>query len=297
MTARERIEARRASRTINRGPVSNFFTLIFRIVRGAWLTFSNAKGTEAAASLAYYTVFSIFPLLITIVTIGSLIIDPGLIEQKIAQILPDLFPIGQDYIMDNFKSLFQVRGTVSIISLVGLIWSASAVFSTLIRNINSAWPAAARHSYISMKLTSMAIVAILAVLLIVSSFSVTLKNFILSLGLTIKFDIIGAFFSSTFFTVIIPFIIRILLFYCLYFFVPQIHVKKTSAFIGSLLIASIWQLVTVALNAYLSTKLTQYQVIYGSLAKVIVLLAWIYFTGYLILFGAHLTSSIDRHTG
>lgn len=298
MTARERIEARRYNRQPPpKGPIGSFFNLIFRIIRGAFLTFSNAKGTEAAASLAYYTVFSIFPLLIVIVSIGSYIMDPALIELKVAQLLPNLFPVAQDYIMDNLEALIKVRGSVSLISIAGLIWSASAVFSTLVRNVNSAWPAAARHSYISTHLTSLGIVAILAILLIVSSFSVTLKNLILSLGVTVNFDMIGAFFSSPFYTVIVPFLTRFILFFALYYLVPQIHVKKKSALIGSIFIATIWQFVSFGLNAYLSTKLTQYQVIYGSMAKIIVLFAWIYFTGYLILFGAHFTSSIDRHTG
>jgi uncharacterized BrkB/YihY/UPF0761 family membrane protein len=36
--------------------------------------------------------------------------------------------------------------------------------------------------------------------------------------------------------------------------------------------------------------------VYGSLGKIVALLAWIYFCGWIILFGAHLTSAIHRHT-
>jgi membrane protein len=295
-TARQRIQARRRNLPTNHGPVRSFFDLLYRIVRGAFLTFSNAKAAEASSSLAYYTIFSIFPLLIVIVRLGSLLVDPVLIQQELTTLLPNIFPVGQDFILENLENLTKVRGTISIISMVGLIWSASAVFSTLIRNVNSAWPAAAPRSYFNMKLTSIGAVGILVVLLIVSSFSLMIKNLILSLSLSGDLENVRAFLSNFLFAQLIPYLIRILVFFGLYSIVPQIQVKKKSAWIGAFLIATIWQAVMVGLNAYLSMRLTQYQVVYGSLAKVILMLAWIYFTGWIILFGAHLTSSIDRHT-
>ena len=291
-----RLSEKRQRRSSSTSRPGSFFALIYRIVRGAFLTFSNAKGAEASASLAYYTVFSIFPLLIVIVSIGSYLVDQSVVEQELLIFLPRIFPVSQDYIFSNIEQLLKVRGTISIISLAGLIWSSTAVFATLIRNVNSAWPAAAPHTFIKMRLASLGIVAFLAILMILSSFSITLKNLVLSLGITIDFDFLGAFFSTTFFTQVLPFLLRIVVFFGLYYLVPQIHVKKASALMGSALTAIIWQIVTFALNSYLRIKLTQYEVIYGSLAKIIVLLAWIYFTGWIVLFGAHLTSSIDRHT-
>jgi membrane protein len=297
MSARERIVQKRTYHRSSPGKLRSKFNLIFRIIRGAFLTFSNAKGAEASSSLAYYTVFSIFPLLIVIVSVGSYLVDPEIIKQEIIRVLPNLIPVSQDYLLSNFEQLINVRRTISLISLAGLIWSSSAVFTTLIRNVNSAWPAAAPHTYISMHLVSLGIVAVLAILMILSSFFITIKNVIINLGIPVDFNLLGTFFSSTFFTQIMPFLFRIVIFYGLYYLVPQIHVKKSSALIGSFLTAVIWQGVTVGLNIYLAMRIPQYEVVYGSVAKVIVLLAWIYFTGWIVLFGAHLTSSIDRHTG
>jgi YihY family inner membrane protein len=296
LNSRERLTVSRTKHYSRPGTLRSAFNLLFRIIRGAFLTFSNAKGAEASSSLAYYTVFSIFPLLLVIVSVGSLLVDPAIIEQEMIKVLPNLIPVSQDYLLSNLEQLLKVRGTVSIISLAGLIWSSSAVFATLIRNVNSAWPSAAPHSFISMRLVSLGIVGILAILMILSSFSITLKNVIINLGIPVDFNLIGTFFSSTFFTQVVPFVIRIILFYGLFYLVPQIYVKKSSALAGSFLTAVIWQAVSVGLNAYLSMRLPQYEIVYGSVAKVIVLLAWIYFSGWIVLFGAHLTSSIDRHT-
>jgi membrane protein len=57
-----------------------------------------------------------------------------------------------------------------------------------------------------------------------------------------------------------------------------------------------WQVITNLFGAYLASGMARYEIVYGSLGKMIALLAWIYFSGWIILFGAHLTSSIDRHS-
>lgn len=286
-----------AKKRVNRLSIKKTAVDCFHILRGAFLTFSNAKGPEASASLAYYTVFSIFPLLIVIVSIGSYLLDPTIIEQELMKALHQLFPVSQDFLVSNVEQLLKVRGSISIISFLGLIWSSTAVFTTLLRNINSAWPAAAPHSFIKMRLASLGILGCLAVLMILSSFSITIKNIIINLGIFINLGFLDSFFFSTIFTLVIPFLFRIAIFFGLYYLVPQIHIKKGSALMGSVLTALIWQAVTAGLNSYLGMKLTQYQIIYGSVAKIIILLAWIYFTSWIVLFGAHLTSSIDRHTG
>jgi membrane protein len=147
-----------------------------------------------------------------------------------------------------------------------------------------------------MRLASLGIVAALAVALILSSFSVTFKNLIISLGIPLDDKSLGLLFSSTFFTQIIPAFLRVAIFFGLYYFVPQIHVKKLPALSGAVITGLVWQIVTILLSSYLKLSMARYEIVYGSLAKIIALLAWIYFSGWIILFGAHLTSSIDRHT-
>ncbi len=276
--------------------IKNFFTTVYRVLRGAFLTFSLAKGSEAASSIAYYTLFSIFPLLLSIVAVGSFFIDQITVENALLKFLPTVIPVSQEFILTNIQQVFQLRGAVSSVALLSLLWSATAVFSTIIRNINAAWPEAAPHSFIRMRLLSLAIIAAMVVLLIISSFSLTIRNILLNLGIPIDFSKISTLLSSYFSTRIFPVLIRILIFFGLYFLVPQIKVKKMSALTGAVITALLWQIVTNLFGAYLASGLAKYEIVYGSLGKMIALLAWIYFSGWIILFGAHLTSSIDRHT-
>ncbi len=276
--------------------IQNTFRFVFRIIKGAFLTFSNAKGAEASASLAYYTLFSLFPLILSFVGIGSYLVDRTVVERELIVLLPRFFPVSQDFILANIQVIFAQRGAVSILALLGLIWSSTSVFATLIRNVNSAWPAAAPHSFISMRLASLAIIGALAILLILSSFSFTFTNLLTSLGFDVQALGLSKLLSSTLMTTVVPNILRVVIFYGLYFLVPQIKVKRFAALIGALVTGLLWQALAIGFNAYLGSGMANYEIVYGSLGKIVALLAWIYFNGYIIFFGAHLTSSIDRHT-
>lgn len=276
--------------------LSRFFSTLFRTLKGAFMTFTLAKGAEAAASISYYTLFSIFPLLLSVLAIGSFFIDQATVESELLEFLPNLLPVSQDFILTNVQQVFKLRGALSSIALVGLIWSATAVFTTIIRNINAAWPAAAPQSFIRMRLWSLAIIAAMVLLLILSSFSLTLRHLLNNLGIPIDYSLVSEFLSSFFYKKVLPILIQVLVFFSLYFWVPQIKVKKMGALTGAVVATFLWQLITTIFSAYLSSGLARYEIVYGSLGKMIALLVWIYLSSWIILFCAHLTSSIDRHT-
>ncbi len=268
---------------------------VYLISREALLTFSTARGTEAAASIAYYTLFAIFPMIFGFAAIGSFFVEKQVVETQLLELLPRLIPVSQEFIISNVQQVFDSRGTVSVLALIGLFLSASAVFTTIIRNINAAWREAAPRSYLRMKLWSLAIIGVMAVLLIASSFSIPVKNLIINLGLPIDFSPISRFLASGFYNNVLPILFRLFLFFGLYYWVPQIKVNKKAAITGAVVSTLLWQLITLLFTTYLTSGLARYEIIYGSLGKIIALLVWVYLSGWIILFGAHLTSSIDGH--
>lgn len=275
--------------------LKRFFILLSRILRGSFLTFKLAKGSEAAASVSYYTLFSMFPLVLSFVAVGSFFVDQATVENELINFLPTIIPVSQDFIISNIQQVFKLRGAVSALSVLGLLWASTSVFSVIIRNINSAWPAAAPHSFIRMRLWSLAIIAALALVLILSSFTLTFRHLVSSLGINLDYSLISKFLSSYFYTQVFPVLIKVFVLFALYFWVPQIKVNKMGALTGAVVVTFLWQIITTIFSAYLSSGLARYEIVYGSLGKMIALLAWIYFISWIVLFGAHLTSSIDRH--
>jgi len=275
---------------------SDNIALIFRILKGSLLTFTMTKGAEASAALAYYTLFSLFPLLLIIVSVGSFFVDKVIIEQRLIALLPEVVPVSQDFIIANVQEVFVNRGAITILAFLGLIWSATAVFTVIMRNINSAWPDAAPRSYLRMRLLSLVLVIALAILLIFSTFTITFKQLIIDLGFGSTVENVSSLFSTNIARIIIYNLLRIFLFFALYYWTPQIKVKKIAAITGAVVTALLWQLLSTFFSSYLNSGLASYDIVYGSLGKIVALLAWIYFSVFIVLWGAHLTSAIDRHT-
>ncbi|MDP2993639.1 MAG: YihY/virulence factor BrkB family protein, partial [Anaerolineales bacterium] len=92
-----------------------------------------------AAAIAYFSIFSLFPITLLSISIASFslgsLMDQHLIVQRLEFIAPAL---GQ-LLGQNIDEIIQARGPVTIVALVGLIWSASTIFYTLTGTLNEIW--------------------------------------------------------------------------------------------------------------------------------------------------------------
>lgn len=105
-------------------------------------TFSETRASQAAASLAYYAFFSLFPLLLVQIAGGSYFLNSQEIYQDVTQFVQDTIPVSTQVINENLQQVLHVRAAVGVIGLLTLLWSASGVFTNLAFNINLAWPSA-----------------------------------------------------------------------------------------------------------------------------------------------------------
>ena len=91
---------------------------------------------------------------------------------------------------------------------------------------------------------------------------------------------------------LVPWLIALLLFLSLYRWVPNAEVDWRSAFWGALIAAVGWEVFKNVFVWYLSTELARYEIVYGSLGAVVVLMFWSYLSSWILLFGAHLAAGI-----
>jgi membrane protein len=93
---------------------------------------------------------------------------------------------------------------------------------------------------------------------------------------------------------LVPVFFNWLMFWALYQWVPTITVSRKASLLGGLIAGVAWVLLNNAFTWYLSSGLTQYQLVYGSLGTIVALLFWVYLTATIVLIGAHLTATIQR---
>lgn len=262
-------------------------------------SYSRARAGEAAASLAYYALFSLFPLLLFLVTIGSSILKSDQVLQHVLEFTETALPTSQELVKKNIQEVLARRGAVGLVAAVGLLWSATSVFAILARNINLAWHNSKPRNFLHTRLVGVMMVGILAVLLILLSLlSTTVFNLLPRLDVTAPLwgnTPIYQTYSWKIASRLIPWFFTFLMFLGLYRWVPNTRVNWSEAIWGALVGASGWEITKSGFTWYLRSGLAKYQLVYGSLGTVIALILWIYLSSVIVLFGAHLGAAVAHH--
>ncbi len=261
-------------------------------------TFREENAFEAAASIAYYALFSLFPLLLFLVTIASSFLESEEVVQKVLEFTATALPTAQELVADNIEEILARRGTIRVFAIIGLLWAATSVFAILTRNINKAWHTARPQNFFQGRLMGLIIVAILAALVILSLMSTTIFKLLptIDFGGTLWGDVLlYETYSWAVASHIVPWFFTFVLCFGLYHWIPNTKVGWLDAMIGALVAATAGEITKLGFTWYLASGLASYDLVYGSLATLVVLMLSIYIGSLLLLLGAHLSAAISQH--
>jgi membrane protein len=270
---------------------------ILEIVAYTFKNFEQANAAESAASIAYYALFSIFPLLIFVVTFSSSLLQEREVQQEILAFVADVLPASQDLVRGNIEQVLELRGPLQIVGTIGLLWSATAVFNVLAHSINRAWHTAQQRNFLQGRLIALAMVGSLTGLLILWLVSITAVNLLGFLQVPLWGG--QAIYETLAWRLVarlLPAFLIFLTFLSLYRWVPNTKVFWREAFWGAVVAAAGWEISKEGFTWYLTSGLARYQLVYGSLGAVIALMLWLYLSSVMILFGAHLSATIAMRT-
>jgi membrane protein len=265
---------------------------LFLILKTAVTSFQKKGAARGAAGMAYYTLLSFFPLLIVLVTIGSYFVDDSEASSKVAQLVISIIPVSQNFVELNIQRILVLRNSVGVVGLIVLIWSGSNAFSMMVHHITSAWPETEQRTFFQKKLFGLAMVILIILLLFVLMLSSTLLNALVKYrstvpGLEILLESWLWHFGAKSLYWAVPF----LFFYSLYRIIPMGRVPIKAAGFSALGITIIWRLASNGFQYYLGSGLSRYEVIFGSLSAIVVLMLWIYISSLVLFFGAHLCAA------
>jgi len=274
--------------------VNHFTGGVLDILRWAVQRFGTQRGSEAAASLAYYAFFSIFPMLLVFIVIGSFFIDQDVVEMQLLTLLQGVIPGVEEVVIGNIEQVLELRGAVTFIALISLIWSATSVFNILAKNINRAFPQANVPNFIKGRMMGFLMFLSLGFLMLLSFATSTFSGIVPVIEIPFNDKALHETFLWQIGAFLIPILINLLMFWSMYQWVPLVKVTRKAAFIGGMVAGVAWELLNNVFTWYLSSGLSQYRLIYGSVGTIVALLFWIYLTATITLIGAHLTASIQR---
>jgi membrane protein len=258
--------------------------------------FSLARGPQAAAALSYYTLFSLFPLAVLLISVLGVFIDPAQVEEFISLLVERILPEAPgiaELVQNTLSSIFASRGEVTVISLVALLWSASGVFTNLTFNVDLAWSENGRPNPLTARLVGLLMVVIVyigLVALLLSSAALGVLSMLpaaLMRWLGFSGQIVQEGTARS-----IPLFVSAAVFFGLYKWVPRERVPWRIALWGALFAAAATQILNLGFAWYLGSGLARYERLYGPLTAIIVLLVWFYLTVVVVLFGAHFCAAL-----
>lgn len=249
---------------------------------GSLLEVLSFQSSLYAAALAYFTLFSVFPLILLSVAIASQWIDPRTYGAEIIERLEFAVPALSDLMGANLERIVEARGAVTRLSAIVLLWSASSVFYVLTRAMDATWEEVSarpawRHRALAIILT-LGISTILWIASIVWSLGVPIVNSLLPERLISISPYLGALGAA---------MLSILLLMLLYYVLPHSRLQLRDVVIGAVLAGLLWEFAKRAFLFFVTNFLSSSNLVYGSVTTIIAMLTWAYVTGLIFLFGAH----------
>ena len=263
-----------------------------RILQTAIQTFTEKQAGQASAGLAYYTFFSIFPLMLVFIAGGSYFLDSHQVFNTVTQFIQEALPISRQVINENLEEILEARGAAGIVSLLILLWAASGMFTNLAYNINLAWPRARRRNFLQSRMVGLwmivGLIGLIALSIVLSWVSARLPFINFDNGSTANLLLLRIFSALG------SWLMIFLVFLTLYRWIPTLRIRWRSTFWAALIASLAWKGVTTGFSWYLGSSFGQYQLVYGSLGAIVAFLFLIYIISWITLFGAHLSAAIEN---
>jgi len=265
-------------------------TRLFGVYLLRAVTNFNRYGLRWAAAMAYYTIFSIFPLTLLLAIGVSRLLGAAVAQQQIANALLLFLPESgraADLLVESVQSALEQDTSFGIVALVGLLWSGLGLFSNVTASLDLIFRVPKSRSIWRQRLVAVVMIVILVVL-VAASFLTSGVIALLSLfflGQPGTWLTIAAWF--------LPFSMNMLIFLLVFRFVPAREVHWDAIWPAALVGAIGFELAKRGFSWYL-TNFANYQIVYGSIAAVIILLFWAYLLAALFLFSAELCAQLNE---
>jgi membrane protein len=251
--------------------------------------------TDCAAQLSYYFLFSLFPLLFFLVTLAAYLpFAHGAVEAMVARVAPLVPGDAMALVEQHLRSLVnQPRPKLLTVGLAVALWSASRGVDALRKALNLAYDVPESRPFWKTQAVAM-LMTLVGTLLIPVSFTVFLLGGRMGEWLAGKLQVVEVFhviwswlrwpFTAS--------LVMLMLALC-YYVLPDVKQRFKYITPGSVLGTALWLASTWGFTQYVE-HFGKYNVTYGSIGGVVVLLIWLYLTGLIFILGGELNAILEH---
>jgi membrane protein len=272
---------------------------IWPALKKAFKNFSEDKVLRLAASLAYYAMFSIGPLLVIAVGVAGLVMGKEQVGHQVREQLQSMLGASSAKTLESMMAA-QKHGTsliTTIVGIVALLFGAGGVFGQLQDALNTIWeveskPGTGIWGLVRQRFLSLTMVLGTGFLLLVSmALSTFLSTGMSAIGNALPMSE-GIAHALNF---IVSFGVISVLFAMIFKYLPDVKVPFRVVWFGAILTAFLFTIGKYALALYLGRESTASP--YGAAGSVILIMMWVYYASVILLFGAEFTHAYAKVTG
>lgn len=265
---------------------------IWRLIKETLAEWSEDKAPRLSAALAYYTAFSLAPILVIVIAIVGLILDRGAVQESVIQQVGGLAGSGGAELIRTMLDASQDLGSnllAALIGIVALIFGATGVFGQLQDALNTMWEVAPRPNqgilgFIKSRFFSFSMVIVVGFLLMVSlAISAALSALHQwSLELLPDFEFVLQIINF-----IVSFLVITLLFALLFKYVPDAEIRWRDVWLGAAITALLFSIGKQAIGLYLGNSDPGSK--FGGAGALVIILLWVYYSAMILFLGAEFT--------
>lgn len=264
---------------------------------GAWV---DDRAQSMGAALAYYTVFSIAPLLLITISVAGLVFGQGAARDSIvAQLQGLLGKAGAEAVQAMLKSVSTPSTSIigTVVGVVVLIIGATSVFAELQDDLNRIWQAPSKEkvagwwAWLRTRIMSMGFILAIGFLMLVS------------LAASAMFDAAGSWAGGLLgsekalaegVNFVVSYLLTAALLALIYRFMPDAQIRWRDVVFGALVTALLFVVGKFLIGLYIAKSALALG--FGAAGSLAVLLAWVYYSAQIFLFGAEFTwACADPH--
>ena len=253
---------------------------------------ANHDATHIAAGVAFYSILSIFPLLLGLLALFGFFLPLTNLQDELLKFVDSNIPGATDILGQNIEGIIRLRSILGVLSIVGLFWSASEMFGAISLAINRAWGIRRGRPFLISKARELGMAFGTGIL------------FLLSMGANAIISILPRILDLPAADLLIinvgsrlaAFLLVLAVFLFLYKLIPNTKTYWRYIWPGALLAAVLFEIARTLfiLCIFILYDFARYQLIYGSIAPIVVLLVWIYYSAFIVILGAEFTFQYGR---
>ena len=266
------------------------------ILADAFKNYGVNGDANQAAAIALYAVLSAIPLFVlTIILAGYIFSSYPHIQTDIIDAVRSFHPYFSEKILVQLGQIEKKRHLLGWLGVIGLIWVSAQIFNSMEAALNITFHSQKKRNYIVSKLMA---ISMIPMGWIVGGASVAISYLTAMIirqpiELSSGVDLYLSTISGVFLRYLLPYLITVIFFSIVYRVIPTAKIKFTVALVGGAFFAFLMEIAKQFFTWYISNY-TTYNVVFGSLEAVVILVIWVFYVALIFLFCAEIMSSYQR---